>query len=449
MIHPAVLILPALVCFFWALVHAILAFRTNTFRLFFLILVFVGITALADSGTFFHQAEWGSNALQRLLLMAVGPSIVPLLILYLDHLGKDTRHYRYQLIWIAIPASLFTAALILTVLMGTDRVNVFLSRIHTEGDSFMPTLRGELEHAYFVCTDLLFKFFLILEVIIFLGFVVVHSRREQLQYKQIGPFLFHGGLVGVKELQFAFLTLIVLVATFKVILTEHFFHEHTVINAVWSFLFAAFIFIDSYLALFSAKEKVSFQEMANGFRYNYRIKNQSAILEQMMGEMVEDVNPESLLRVLESIGIHSNMGALERAKGKGKENNVPSLATSLFSAVSSFQADDSLRDRFRHLMMDEQAFLHPSLTLSDVAERLHSNKTYVSKMVNNTYNMGFPEVLNILRIDYAEQYIISHREATQEEIAKACGFLSASSLNSTFKRITGYTPKVWAARNQE
>ena len=38
-------------------------------------------------------------------------------------------------------------------------------------------------------------------------------------------------------------------------------------------------------------------------------------------------------------------------------------------------------------------------------------------------------------------------ETSQEEIAKACGFLSASSFNSTFKRITGYTPKVWAASN--
>ncbi|MBO4635024.1 MAG: AraC family transcriptional regulator [Bacteroidales bacterium] len=36
--------------------------------------------------------------------------------------------------------------------------------------------------------------------------------------------------------------------------------------------------------------------------------------------------------------------------------------------------------------------------------------------------------------------------ASQEEIAKACGFFSASSFNGTFKRITGYTPKVWAAR---
>ena len=37
--------------------------------------------------------------------------------------------------------------------------------------------------------------------------------------------------------------------------------------------------------------------------------------------------------------------------------------------------------------------------------------------------------------------------ASQEEIAKACGFLSASSFNGTFKRITGVTPKVWASRS--
>lgn len=97
-------------------------------------------------------------------------------------------------------------------------------------------------------------------------------------------------------------------------------------------------------------------------------------------------------------------------------------------------------------MQQERLYLQPSLTLSDVAERLHTNKTYVSKMVNQTYKMGFPELLNILRVDYAQRYIRSHPDAWQEEIAKACGFLSASSFNSTFKRISGFTPKVWTAR---
>ena len=81
-----------------------------------------------------------------------------------------------------------------------------------------------------------------------------------------------------------------------------------------------------------------------------------------------------------------------------------------------------------------------------MADKLGTNKTYVSKMVNRTYNLGFPEVLNIMRIDYASEYIRQHPDAPQEEIARRSGFLSASSFNIAFKRITGYTPKVWAAR---
>jgi len=103
-------------------------------------------------------------------------------------------------------------------------------------------------------------------------------------------------------------------------------------------------------------------------------------------------------------------------------------------------------------MMDEQLFLQPKLTLDDVADRLCSNKTYVSRMVNNAYNLGFPELINTLRVDYAEQYILSHREAKQDQIAENCGFLSASSFNTIFKKVTGMTPKVWIAsldRQQE
>ena len=99
-------------------------------------------------------------------------------------------------------------------------------------------------------------------------------------------------------------------------------------------------------------------------------------------------------------------------------------------------------------MQNERLFLKPGLTLGEVAGRLGTNKTYLSKMVNQTYKVGFPEMLNILRVDYAQHYIRKHADASQEEIAKACGFLSASSFNSTFKRITGFTPKVWTARKE-
>ena len=100
------------------------------------------------------------------------------------------------------------------------------------------------------------------------------------------------------------------------------------------------------------------------------------------------------------------------------------------------------------MMVQERPYLKPGFTLVDAAERLHTNKTYVSRMVNQTYKMGFPELLNILRVDHAQRYIRQHPDASQEEIAKASGFLNASAFNTTFKRITSFTPKVWAARNE-
>ena len=159
--------------------------------------------------------------------------------------------------------------------------------------------------------------------------------------------------------------------------------------------------------------------------------------------MIGELRGESLTHVLSRLEIQAGAENPGRHIGRSK---TPTLSTTVLGPNPMSRDEESLLTRFQHLMMDEQLFLQPSLTLSDVSERLHSNKTYVSKMVNRTYNLGFPEVLNILRVDYAEQFIRKHLDATQEEIARACGFLSASSFNSTFKRITGFTPKVWAAR---
>ncbi len=162
----------------------------------------------------------------------------------------------------------------------------------------------------------------------------------------------------------------------------------------------------------------------------------------MLNDLLDEAEEEALRRIQEKIGENLH---IEEWHAEAKKDTPTQLTTNIFTAVSDSWDENSLISRFQHLMMDEHLFLHPRLTLDDVAERLNSNKTYVSKLVNNTYNLGFPELINTLRIDYAEQYILSHREAKQEEIAQSCGFLSASSFNTTFKKVTGMTPKVWIA----
>ena len=82
--------------------------------------------------------------------------------------------------------------------------------------------------------------------------------------------------------------------------------------------------------------------------------------------------------------------------------------------------------------------------INDELERLHMSYMFMLKYLEQ--GIGFSELINIMRIDYAEQYILNNRSAKQAEIAEACGFISASAFNSVFKKVTGITPKAWVSR---
>lgn len=131
-------------------------------------------------------------------------------------------------------------------------------------------------------------------------------------------------------------------------------------------------------------------------------------------------------------------------KTAGTEEDMPTAPESvIYATTGKTGTHRALLSKFQEILIEDQIFLRPQLSLTDVADLLNTNKTYVSQMVNDYYRVGFPELINTLRIDYAEQYILNHRDAKQEEIAGECGFISASSFNNTFKKVTGMPPKQW------
>ena len=126
--------------------------------------------------------------------------------------------------------------------------------------------------------------------------------------------------------------------------------------------------------------------------------------------------------------------------------DIPHESDHIMADIHLSQADeDNLRIRFEDLIVTEQLFLKQGIRISDIASMLQTNRTYVSRLVNNTYNMSFSDYINTLRIDYAEQYLMHHKDAKQSDIAAACGFPNASAFNNVFKKITGVTPKIWLA----
>lgn len=96
----------------------------------------------------------------------------------------------------------------------------------------------------------------------------------------------------------------------------------------------------------------------------------------------------------------------------------------------------SLHADFERLFFEERAYLEPHLSVTEMARRLHSNKTYVSRLVNETYGTSFPDLLNASRIQYAREYVAAHPEAPLYEVAARCGFPTAPSFSRAFKRFT-------------
>ena len=435
------LILPGLVCLFWAFVHSCLASRTSTFRVFFILMISVFFTIAGD--VLLEQLT-GSDAIAHIFIFGFAPSIIPLTCLYYSYLYKPFAYKPGHLLWVMLPAVTATTALILTLVIGVEGTDALLDRIHSgEFKPFDPATPN-LEHLYYYWTILLFRGILIAELIFYTVYSGILTRRLHLGPRNSHRFLFHGQPIRLLEVQMVLACLITFTICLKLFLHASVFHD----NKIWAHSFASLhtvlYFLLGLFALFGSKEYIYLKDLKTLLRFNYSPETQAAVTEEMIAEMAGSLSGESLTRVLSRLG--TQRGVMPRRDSKGQGGTAPSLSSAMLSAVSRAQDESGLAAQFRELMLRERLYLQPSLTLGDVAERLETNKTYLSKMVNQTYKVGFPEMLNILRVDYAQRYIRSHAGASQEEIAKASGFLSASSFNSTFKRITGFTPKVWTAR---
>lgn len=106
----------------------------------------------------------------------------------------------------------------------------------------------------------------------------------------------------------------------------------------------------------------------------------------------------------------------------------------------------SLRDRLIYLLEKMEIFKNPELKISDVSLLLKTNRTYVSKVVNEELNTNFCDLVNSYRVNYAEELLCSPEQANSlsiVEIAEMSGFSSESSFYRVFKNKKGISPGVY------
>jgi AraC-like DNA-binding protein len=100
-------------------------------------------------------------------------------------------------------------------------------------------------------------------------------------------------------------------------------------------------------------------------------------------------------------------------------------------------------NKISNYMVKKKPFLNPNLRIKDFAVEVGLPQNAVSEVINHIFNKTFSDYIADYRINSVIEKLLSKdiEIHTIESIALENGFNSRSSFNTSFKKITGYTPK--------
>ncbi len=91
------------------------------------------------------------------------------------------------------------------------------------------------------------------------------------------------------------------------------------------------------------------------------------------------------------------------------------------------------------VMQDGDWYLESRLSIKDVAARMATNETYISRALNKGLGKSFNAFINGLRVKHA-QALLEQDELSLLDIAAAAGFNSKATFNRVFRDLSGQTP---------
>lgn len=102
-----------------------------------------------------------------------------------------------------------------------------------------------------------------------------------------------------------------------------------------------------------------------------------------------------------------------------------------------------LKERLIKYFAEEKPYLESDINIKEVATYLYTNKTYLSRLINDHFNSNFCQFVNYYRIEEAKRLFIENRKLTVQELCDMSGFGSIASFNISFRVFVGNTPAEW------
>lgn len=112
------------------------------------------------------------------------------------------------------------------------------------------------------------------------------------------------------------------------------------------------------------------------------------------------------------------------------------------SIIDTKEHYSEIRKDLEQLMKKNKLFLTPDLRITSVCEELHTNRTYLSQVLNDELKENFNSYINKHRVKYAIDLLKDSKwdNYSLEKFAELSGFGSTISMIRAFKQFTGKTP---------
>ncbi len=108
----------------------------------------------------------------------------------------------------------------------------------------------------------------------------------------------------------------------------------------------------------------------------------------------------------------------------------------------SAEKNSELKDKIENLFTKDKIFLNPQLKITDIADKVGTNRTYVSQFFNQQNSSTFFDYVNSYRIEYACK-LLSGTNENITVISEKSGFSNIQSFYRVFSRIKGMTPAAY------
>jgi AraC-like DNA-binding protein len=99
--------------------------------------------------------------------------------------------------------------------------------------------------------------------------------------------------------------------------------------------------------------------------------------------------------------------------------------------------------RLLDLFENDKIYIDSNLNIMDVVERIGTNRSYISTIINQQYNQNFCSFVNGFRVAELENVYAANPSISNEHLAEKCGFGSFNSMKRAIVSITGQSVQEW------